>query len=135
MIYTTIGYNRWPRNWGSYKPFWERYPNVAPLDAPWPIEMVGRRTTPQRPNPPFFPQTSIMFYQNLFENTHLWQCSPSLLGVGTATRFSRTVIGERDDPLGIFNSMEFFGPKSHARPLLDLIVRRVEKSQSRTALS
>lgn len=109
MIYTTVGYNRWPRQWPPSVPLHERWPNVAPKTAAWPVEMIGTIVRDTDIPGIVWPETSIMFYQGLDQQTAIWQMSPSLVGPGSATRFSRTVIGERDDPLGIFNATEFFG--------------------------
>lgn len=110
MIYKTIGYNRWPRQWPEHVPLWQRWPNAAPMTAAWPVEMIGRNFGNASWKGHNFPFTVVMHFTNVDEQTTVYQVAPTIVRSGTATRIARTVLGERDAPEGIFTSIDYVGP-------------------------
>ena len=110
MIYKTIGYNRWPRQWDPSVPLWQRYPNEAPMQAAWPPEMIGTLFSGSEHDGHVFPLTVVMLFTNLDEQTMVFRVFPSVVRSGTATRIARTVLGERNEPEEIFSSIDYIGP-------------------------
>jgi hypothetical protein len=53
-----------------------------------------------------------MIWNGTIGPTATWEVLPSPIGGDSACRVSRTVLGERPEPEGIFTSFEFFGPDS-----------------------
>lgn len=110
MIYETLGYNRWPRQWPEHFPLSWRWPLSAPMTGAWPYEWQGFLADWDSLQPKTWPVNIVAGFQNFQDGFSNWQIVRSPVGPGTATRMTRNIRGEYGEPEGIDTQWEFFGP-------------------------
>ena len=109
MIYTTVGYNRWPRQWPAEVPLSQRWPLSAPKTAAWPFEWLGRQTVGVGAPSTDWPGQTVLTFLTFNAGTTRWAMNPPLLGPGTVALVAKAITGVFGAPTGIITQLRLGG--------------------------